>query len=214
MIKVLTVCNDPNNQGLKDLVYSLEKFGWEYSIILADWRGFGTKIIETYNYLKNNPEVTEFVFVDAYDVIALTSPDEFFLDAIIDLELLLSAEKNIWPDINLIGEYPTTHSDWKYVNSGLYYCKSEKFIRMVEENPIEYHDDDQRYMTRIYLNERYVPALDTNCMFFQSYSFVSDDDYIIDNGRLFNAKNGTAPYFAHFNGKTEHNNLLEILYNK
>jgi hypothetical protein len=72
-MKLLTVASRLEEQGLNNLIKSAEKFKWDIEIICTEWRGFGTKLIETYNYLKKNPHITEFIFVDAYDVLALSS---------------------------------------------------------------------------------------------------------------------------------------------
>ena len=73
-MKLLTLATDVANKKLLDLIASSDKFGWNLEVIVAEWRGFGTKLIETYNYLKKNPRITEFIFLDAYDVVAFSSP--------------------------------------------------------------------------------------------------------------------------------------------
>ncbi len=219
MIKVITVCSHIEVQGLNDLVYSLEKFGWDYQVIKVDgWKGFGTKVIETYHYLKEHPEVEYFVFVDAYDVVALGTPEEFVEKLRYanyeSQNLILSSEKNCWPEINLIGDYPSTDSDWKYVNSGLYFAKSKTFIEIVEQFRATYEMDDQLYMTKVFLSliKKNKARLDNKCTFFQSYSFIADDDYTYDDNKIQNIKNQTEPVFFHGNGKTDMTKVLELLY--
>jgi len=73
-MKVISVVDDRNRA--RELVRSLEYFGWEHEIIQASWRGFGTKLNELYRYLENN-EIKDFIFLDGYDTFALATPDEF-----------------------------------------------------------------------------------------------------------------------------------------
>ena len=141
-MKLLTVATDTTNNKLFDLMTSADKFGW---------KGFGTKLIETYNHLQKNPHITEFIFVDAYDVVALSSPQEV-LEKIKDrTKMLISVEKNCWPKSELASKYPKTDSEWKYINSGSYYSPSKLFIDMIEAYPPLYIDDDQLWLTNEFL---------------------------------------------------------------
>jgi len=58
-MKLLTVATDVSNKKLYDLMASADKFGWNLEIIVTEWKGFGTKLIETYNHLKKNPQITK-----------------------------------------------------------------------------------------------------------------------------------------------------------
>jgi hypothetical protein len=146
-MKLLTVATDVSNKKLYDLMASADKFGWNLEIIVTEWKGFGTKLIETYNHLKKNPQITEFIFVDAYDVIALSTPQEVIEKIKDRTKMLISVEKNCWPKSELASQYPKTDSEWKYINSGSYYSPSKLFIDMVEANPPLYIDDDQLYFS-------------------------------------------------------------------
>jgi hypothetical protein len=71
-MKLLTVASRLEEQGLNNLIKSAEKFKWDIEIICTEWRGFGTKLIEVYNFFYKNPNVKEVIFVDAYDVLVLS----------------------------------------------------------------------------------------------------------------------------------------------
>ena len=75
-MKLLTFASRLDDLGLDNLIKSSEKFGWNIEIIYGEWRGFGTKLIEVYNFFYKNPDVREIIFIDAYDVIALSTPKE------------------------------------------------------------------------------------------------------------------------------------------
>jgi hypothetical protein len=180
-------------------------------VIVAEWKGFGTKLIQTYNYLINNPAVTEFVFVDAYDVIVLGTLNEFEEKLQDRSKMLISVEKNCWPNQNLSSLYPQVDSDWKYINSGSYFSPSKLFIEMVESNPPLFIDDDQLWLTNEFLRKTEDKVLDYNCDVFQSYSFIAEDDFAYNDNRLENLKTGTKPIFVHGNGKTNMDNILDLI---
>jgi hypothetical protein len=210
-MKLLTVATDTSNNKLFDLIASADKFGWGLEIIVTEWKGFGTKLIEIYNHLKKNPDISEFIFVDAYDVVALSSPQEV-LEKIKDrTKMLISVEKNCWPNSELASQYPKTDSEWKYINSGSYYSPSKLFIDMIEANPPLYTDDDQLWMANQFLNNPDDKVLDYNCEVFQSYSFIADDDFAYNNNRLENLKTKSTPIFIHGNGKTNMDNILDLI---
>jgi len=210
-MKLLTVATDISNNKLFDLISSADKFGWNLEVIVTEWKGFGTKLIEIYNHLKENPDITEFIFVDAYDVVALSSPQED-LEKIKDrTKMLISVEKNCWPKSELASQYPKTDSEWKYINSGSYYSPSKLFIDMIEANPPLYIDDDQLYLSLEWLKDQSIALLDYDCEVFQAYSFIADDDFGYENKRLQNLKTKSQPVLIHANGKTDDTKILDLL---
>ena len=210
-MKLLTVATDVSNKKLYDLMFSADRFGWNLEIIATEWKGFGTKLIETYNYLKKNPQITEFIFVDAYDVIALSSPQEVIEKIKDRTKMLISVEKNCWPNSELASQYPKTDSEWKYINSGSYYSPSKLFIDMIEDNPPLYVDDDQLWLTNRFLNNPNDKVLDYDCEVFQAYSFIADDDFGYENKRLQNLKTKSQPALIHSNGRTDNTKILDLL---
>ena len=210
---VITVADSLENPGLEQLATSTEKFGWNLVVINAPWRGFGTKLIETYNYLKTNPDLKNFVFVDAYDVVALSDPNEFsmFVDSFKD-KMVVSCEKACWPDSSLVELYPESNSEWKYINSGTYYAPSELFIEIFDSSPAKHYEDDQLWLTNRYLSAfKNSIMLDDGCILFQCYSHIADDDFEYDYGRLKNLKTKTFPIFIHGNGRTDMSKIKELL---
>ena len=204
---IITVTNNPNHPGVERLTKSAERFGWELYIIDAQWKGFGTKLIETHSFLINNPQVESFVFVDAHDVVVLSNPE--FFNAVLkwnnfENKMLVSCEKACWPDSSLADKYAEYWSEWKYVNSGTYYAPRDVFIKVFESSPPEYHNDDQLWLTNMFLNQSGDDIkTDSHCMLFQSYSHISEDDFGYENNRLQNLKTLTQPIFIHGNGRTD-----------
>jgi hypothetical protein len=212
---IITVTNNPNHPGVERLTKSAEKFGWELYVIDAQWKGFGTKLIETYNFLINNPQIESFVFVDAHDVVVIGSPGEFNSELefyYIRSSIIVSCEKACWPVAELAAAYPSEDvGEWKYINSGLYCSTSDSFIKLFESSPPSYEDDDQEWFTRSYLRNDYHIIRDFNCILFQSYSHIADDDFGYENNRLQNLKTLTQPIFIHGNGRTDMTLIDQLL---
>lgn len=211
MLKVITVTN--NLDATKPLLDSLCKNHWDCVIIDMPWRGFGTKLIETYQYLKENPEVTEFVFCDAFDVICLGTPEEFLSKLIEPDKMLLSAEKGCWPPSMQQYEVyyePIETGFFNYVNSGLYYSPAKIFIEIMERNMPQYESDDQEWMGLNFLfNDEVEIRLDRNQVLFNSHSFIADGEYGYENNRI--QILGNQPVFIHSNGRTVDEKLNAIL---
>jgi hypothetical protein len=215
-VKLITVCTDPNNEALQILKYSLEKYQWDFEILIApEWRGFGTKLITVQQYLVNS-DIDAFFFCDAYDCLALNTMHE----AIISIEetygldkMVFSAERGCWPIPEHNVHYkPILDHGFNYLNSGLYYSPKDKFLSVMSKNPPQYADDDQLYFTTEYLfNDNKDIVLDQNCEVFQSYSFIEDDDYWYGNTYVRNLKTGTMPCIFHGNGKSDMTKLYELI---
>jgi hypothetical protein len=210
-MKLLTFASRLDDLGLDNLIKSSEKFGWNIEIIYGEWRGFGTKLIEVYNFFYKNPDVREIIFIDAYDVIALSTPKEVKEKIKDRSKMLVSVEKGCWPQSDLASKYPETISEWKYINSGTYYAPRALFMELIEKNPPLYSDDDQLWMTNMFLNNKDKFILDYSCEVFQCHSFVSEDDYEYKDKRVFNLKTKSKPVLIHFNGKSDNTKVLELL---
>lgn len=207
-IKLLTVTNAP--QYAEVLIRSAKLHGWDLEVINCEWKGFGTKLIETYNYLKSHPEVEHFIFCDAFDVVILGKAEE--LITMSAFEMVLSAEKGLWPPI--LQPFRDTYTDYgslfRYPNSGLYYAKSKYFKWLYEKYKPFYEIDDQYWMNMCYILEHDV-HYDYEQMFFNSHSFIDEGEYGYDNGRI--QILGNEPVFVHSNGKTEDPRLDELIKN-
>src|SRR6478752_3200455 len=194
-IKVITVATQ-DNHGLQMLRKSLDLAGMDYTVLGMGepWRGFGTKIILTRDYLRTLTGYTHFIFVDAYDTV--------FLKPITDCEggIIFSTEKNCWPDIDKAKEYPKTEGPFRYLNSGCYIAPIDVFLQLIDQFPVDYVDDDQRYFTNIYLMTDKI-KLDTDCNIFQSYAFTDHNDLAIEPGKVINKHSQSEPAVIHFNGK-------------
>jgi|GEM_PF-6663550 len=208
MIKVLTVCHDL--KYAQPLIRSLVKHGWDYVAIETEWKGFGTKVIETYKYLKAHPEVTEFVFCDAFDVIVLGGEVEF-KEKLSDVNMLVSAERGLWPPIlqPFRSVYCQYEHGFNFPNSGCYYAKSAYFISLFETYQPFYEIDDQFWVNVCFNLEKDDIHLDYGQTIFNSHSFISDNEYGYSNNRI--QILGNDPIFIHSNARTVDENLNNLL---
>ncbi len=184
----ITVADDL--QKCERLRQSLELNGWNYHFIRSEWRGFGTKLIRLKEYLETT-DIDRFVFVDGYDVICLGNPSEM-------PETCIGTEINCWPDADKASLFPQTETHYKYPNSGCYTMEKDLFIKLFNDTPPNFQDDDQRWMTDMAL--KYSIKLDYNrelvqntCGMLPSCGSMQDNRFITDIG--------TKPIFIHGNGK-------------
>lgn len=210
-MRIVTVASHLEVEGLENLVHSLQKFRHDFDIIVTEWRGFGTKIIEVYQYFKQNPDVQEVIFVDAYDVLFLSDAKEIEEKIKDKRKMLMSVEKACYPKSELAVKYPETKSEWKYINSGTYYAPREVFMKIVENNYPQFSDDDQLYMTLEFLKNPNDFVLDYDCEVFQCYSFIAEDDYEYKDNRVYNKKTNSIPSIIHGNGRTDLSKVLKLL---
>lgn len=207
-MKLLTVTNRPEHAT--KLVQTATKHGWDITVIEREWLGFGTKLIGVYEYLKQHPEVDRFVFADAFDVVVFGSPEEFEGKFPVGIDMLVSAEKGLWPPTlhPFIGRYSTYKHGFNYPNSGLYYAESWMFKLIFETYPPFKEIDDQYWLNICSLFEKRIEC-DFEQKLFNSHSFIAEGEYTYENGRV--QIMGNEPVFVHSNGKTKDEKLDELV---
>lgn len=210
MLKVITVTN--NLPATVRLIKSLDKNGWEYEVIFSEWKGFGTKLIKTYEYLKSNPEVDRFIFCDAFDVVAMGTPAEFEEKLLLYInKIICSAERGLWPQTleKFRSSYEHYEHRFNFINSGCYFANSKNFIEMFDLFNVNYSTDDQEWLNMNYIAGCPDMDIDNLQILFNSHSFIEDDDYNYENGRI--QILGNEPVFIHSNGRSVDEKLEELL---
>jgi hypothetical protein len=212
-IKVLTFSNIPTHPGLRKLELSLIKHGWDYQILTGTWNGFGTKPRSVFQAITDLEAhgYTHVLFTDAHDTVFLQGPDALKKQVFEPGFGYVSAEKACWPDADREPEYGyvTRPSPWCFVNSGQYLMPVPMFKEIFETLPCHDREDDQRWMTTVYLSHRWKIILDINCSIFQSIAFAAPGDFMIKDKKLFNTVTRKSAIAAHGNGKTN----MEWVYN-
>lgn len=205
-IKLITTASDWS-KTLK-LQESLERHGWDFHIILHDWRGFGDKILKTYEYLKES-DVTHFFYSDSYDTYVL-APMEEAISKLRGRDMLWSSEKACYPHAQLAEMYPENPSPWKYLNGGGWFASKEAFMRMVEDDMPSHLTVDQVYFTNQLLTKKNI-TLDYDCEIFQTIAFCDfDKEFEVIRGRVYNKFTKQYPIFFHGNGHTPLNRIYEL----
>lgn len=211
-VKLIATATNLNDEGFLEFKKSLDYFQWDYDIITDRYVAYGSKMINAYNYAKKT-DCTHLFIVDAYDIFMLGGMDDA-LEVIPDKDIVLfNAEKACWPHSELASQYPEVTSPWKYVNGGACFVEKERFIKLIDENPIKHTDNDQEKLTDVYLKsrEKYNMQLDTDCELFQSIAHRHDDDFEFLDFILINKKTGSLPIIIHGNGKTNMEDIYNLL---
>jgi hypothetical protein len=214
-VKLIATATDLSHQGLQMLKKSLDLFGWDYEILTGKYLAYGSKMVNAYNYAKQT-DCTHLFIVDGYDIVVLGTMGEA-LQKVGHLDcILFNSEKGCWPYPEWAERYPAVNSDWKYLNGGACFVKTDLFVRMFEGNPIDHKDNDQVNLADIYLNnrDRYNMRLDTGCEAFQSIAFERPGDFKYEGNRLINSKLNTLPVIIHGNGKTDMSRIYALINNQ
>lgn len=145
---------------------------------------------------------------DTYFVSKVTPPDDI---------LVISAEKNCFPDPTTAERYPETISPWRYVNAGNWCAPIELAIDFFEKYRLNIYQNDhvngQREWHDAYLKaleDNYPVHLDINCQIFQTTAFAHDGEIIVEEERIKNTKQGTWPCILHGNGRTDMSWLYKL----
>jgi hypothetical protein len=165
---LLTVATEENDH-LERFKKSCEYFGIPYKILgLGNtWNGGeaengvlksfggGQKINLLKSELSTWLELKDHVimFTDSYDVMVLQNP-QVILNKFRDFRrpIVFSAEKTCWPNPKLSEEYPSSETEYRYINSGGFIGYADVIFDLIQ-NPIEDKDDDQLYYTERYLDQ-------------------------------------------------------------
>lgn len=171
------------------------------------WPGYGIgKLVGPLEFLKTRTEPF-CLYTDSQDSF-LVRDTQAIIEAYARCgspQVLLSAEKNCYPERDWAGEYPVSSSPWRYICAGGWMGTRKCLIAALEEvadGDVFRRDSfcDQRCWTDWYLrhpNGKLRASLDTNCEVFQSLFW---EDEMTDDGQ--NKKTFTRPCVFHFNGRT------------
>lgn len=207
--KFLTMSNNKHHPGLKMLETGLKKFHWTYEVIQAKYVAYGSKQIAFTDYIKKDRGYSHYFLCDAHDIIVLQ-----YMDVIVNKlqnlygkdapVVLFNAEKGCWPYGDWANEYPYAEGPWKYLNGGAAFVEKHRYLKMMEDHPIQHTDNDQVNLARTFLDHRqqYGMVLDTQCSIFQSVAFEGEGDFWTGNGIVKNLIHQTLPGIIHGNGGT------------
>ena len=225
-VKFITVASSLEEEGLKRLEKSLKHFRWDYQIIQSPWRGFGTKIIESYKYMKEYcSDYDLVVFADAYDSIVLGTPEElvarwraFEMTAEKTFGFILGAERAVWPPNPGLDFFydKVENTPYQYINSGCWVAEPDFLVRCLEKFGLpEYAFDDQLFYTKMFLRkaDTYGILADNYAEIFLNTGHSNENSFTFENGRIKDNETKMKPLIVHQNGRSHQQKVIDYIDN-
>ena len=171
-------------------------------------RSFSVKLKEVYKFI-NRPYLNPndiVLFTDAYDVYYCgdkTTILNRFKEQ--NKPVIFGAEKCCYPDASKSILYPSTNSQFRYLNSGLFIGKVETLRKCMENFENEFHDnlDDQLWWTNVFLNNQDTVGLDYENKLFLNCVWLNEKDLSINQDKVTFLYNNSTPQFVHGNGPSK-----------
>eukprot|EP00062_Callorhinchus_milii_P012786 gi/632960169/ref/XP_007896041.1/ PREDICTED: procollagen-lysine,2-oxoglutarate 5-dioxygenase 1 isoform X2 [Callorhinchus milii] len=151
------------------------------------------------------------LFVDSYDVIFASGPEELLKKFQQSRHrVVFAAEAFAWPNRQLEAQYPHVRIGKRFLNSGGFIGFADNVYQMIEPWSLQDDDDDQLFYTKIFLDsekkEKLNITLDHRCRIFQNLNGALDEVVLkFEDGRV-RARNvayDTLPVIVHGNGPTK-----------
>uniref|UniRef100_H3C613 Procollagen-lysine, 2-oxoglutarate 5-dioxygenase 3 n=1 Tax=Tetraodon nigroviridis TaxID=99883 RepID=H3C613_TETNG len=161
---------------------------------------------------KHSDQDTVVLFVDSYDVILASGPEELLSKfSRLAHRVVFSAEGFCWPDQRLAPKYPEVPSGKRYLNSGAGFIGfASELSAIVQQWKYRDDDDDQLFYTRIYLDKvqrtKFNMTLDHRSRIFQNLNGAVDEVVLKFERSKVRARNvayDTLPVVIHGNGPTK-----------
>src|SRR5690349_21277015 len=176
--KVLTVVSDTNNDGHRQLIRSLQYFGYEYDIMIKPFQ-FGGQMKHVYEWCKSNWGWV--LYTDGWDTFALSNKEEILSKIPEGIKMVFSGEKNCYPLRETAKLYPSCDTEWQYVNGGNFLVQADFFCHMFEDGTHEkvHERNDQQWLAEQYI-KRHKDGnvmLDSRCDIFQTIAFENTWDF-------------------------------------
>ncbi|XP_072334278.1 procollagen-lysine,2-oxoglutarate 5-dioxygenase 1 isoform X3 [Scyliorhinus torazame] len=180
---------------------------------VAKTSGGGQKVRMLKQALELYATKKEFVilFVDSYDVIFASGPEELlkkFHQA--KHNVVFAAEAFIWPNRHLEVQYPHVRDGKRFLNSGGFIGFAPNVYQLVEPWDLQDKEDDQLFYTKTYLDPAKRASLnitlDHRCRIFQNLNGALDEVVLKFEDNQVRARNmafNTLPVIIHGNGPTK-----------
>lgn len=159
----------------------------------------------------SNKEELVILFVDSYDVILASGPQELLWKfSRTGHRVVFSAEGFCWPDQKLASKYPTVYTGKRYLNSGGFIGYAPDLYGIVQQWKYKDNDDDQLFYTKIYLDKaqrtKFNMTLDHRSRIFQNLNGAIEEVVLKFEKARVRARNvayDTLPVIIHGNGPTK-----------
>jgi hypothetical protein len=171
--------------------------GWEHQ------QRFGVKLREVSDYLKRHHLLPNdlILFTDAYDVAYFGNQKELIERyKTFNCPIVFGCEKECHPDPGEACNYHNTDCEFPFLNSGMFIGTVKALRKCIMNYKYEDTDDDQRYWTRQYFDNRDIIALDYTNKLFLNTSKFSKEMFLYDLEVGVAIYKHTSPIFVHVNG--------------
>jgi len=202
-IHLITVATEP--EKAEALKATAAKFGWPLTMLGkdSDWRddmdtaGGFPKIEFVREFVKDIEPDTIVMFMDAYDTF-VNDTMETVLERYkgFNADIVIGAERFLWPDWDYGKEYPESETPYRYLNSGQYIGTAGAIKKFLEKGSIAEDLDDQAFFHEKFLKGDSNVALDYEAYIFQN----SEATVQRVGGQIFNSLTGCYPCTYHGNG--------------
>ncbi|XP_051895000.1 procollagen-lysine,2-oxoglutarate 5-dioxygenase 1 isoform X2 [Pristis pectinata] len=221
-LMVFTVATKETD-GFKRFIRSANSFNYTVKVLGLgeDWTGGdvsqtpggGQKVRILKEALKQYANAKDLVilFVDSYDVIFASGPEELLKKfQQTKHSLVFAAEVFIWPNRHLEVKYPHVHDGKRFLNSGGFIGFAPNVYQLVEPWNLQDKDDDQLFYTKTYLDPEKRASLnitlDHRCRIFQNLNGALDEVVLKFEEAHVRARNlayDSLPVIIHGNGPTK-----------
>ncbi|XP_072101335.1 procollagen-lysine,2-oxoglutarate 5-dioxygenase 1 isoform X1 [Mobula birostris] len=209
--------------GFRRFIRSANHFNYTVKVLGLgeDWSGGdvthtaggGQKVRFLKEALKEHADAKDLVilFVDSYDVIFASGPEELLKKfQQTKHSLVFAAEVFIWPNRHLEVKYPHVHDGKRFLNSGGFIGFAPNVYKLVEPWHLQDKDDDQLFYTKVYLDPEKRASLnitlDHRCRIFQNLNGALDEVVLKFEEAQVRARNlvyDSLPVIIHGNGPTK-----------
>lgn len=205
-------------KGLEQLLTSCKHYGVKIDVLGLGlpYRGMIEKLIYVQKYIQTLPDKDIVMFVDAYDVLILDTPESILKKFLkMDAPFVISVERFCFPYGDRASEFPKGPTTFRYINSGSYigYVRYIKDL-FKELSPFNIGDDDQGLFMRHYFQYPKKYTFDAKCVLFLPLAGVIEGELQIDRESVQVKCNETqtTPCVIHGNGGSRP--LYQVIYDK
>jgi len=213
-LQVYSACFYSDSTPAKRLVESCERFGLPLTLYgvgetFQNW--YHAKVIRLREELEKS---------DADIVLYTDAADSWFLHADsfvekfnrFDTRLVVSSERNCWPDGSLHSKFRPDIGSYRYPCAGQFVGYRESILVMFDAfYGWDYGHNDQAYWLKLMADRCFDAKVDSNCILFQTMDSERLDDTMQKClGRLWNVETSTMPCLVHFNGGSKHERIAEF----
>ncbi len=168
------------------------------------FRGLNEKLIHIKRYVEDIPETDIVMFVDAYDVLFLSTPEQILKKfKKMNSNFVIAVERTCWPYGELASKFPQSPTSLRYLNSGAFIGYAGHIKQILKEvSPIVASGDDQGELTKHYFKKQKMYTFDYKGELFLTMMGLGNHEVIIDtrNRTVTFTETYIKPCIVHGNG--------------